>query len=113
MTFASTVQKQTSAAGDLGFDDEAGASLVAAAIALRPLLASKAQRHEDEGELSPEVVDALDKAGFWKMAVPRRWGGLAISANYMARVAAEAGAAILHEPVRDVDTGSGAMDTAL
>jgi alkylation response protein AidB-like acyl-CoA dehydrogenase len=72
-----------------GFDEAAATQLLAAARALRPLLEANAPRHEKDGELSPDVVAALVAGGFWKMAVPRRWGGLSLSANAMAQVAAE------------------------
>lgn len=74
---------------ETGFSEEAGLAMIAKAKALRPLLELHAQRNEDGGELSPAVVAALDEAGFWHMAVPRRWGGLSISAQAMARTVSE------------------------
>lgn len=74
---------------EVGFSAEADEQMIANARSLVPLLAQHAQQHEDEGQLSPEVVSALSEAGFWKMAIPRRWGGLSISANAMARAAGE------------------------
>jgi 3-hydroxy-9,10-secoandrosta-1,3,5(10)-triene-9,17-dione monooxygenase len=74
---------------DAGFNMEAGMMLLQKAKELRPLLAKHAAQHEDAGELSTEVVETLAAAGFWKMAVPRRWGGLCISSNMMAQIAGE------------------------
>ncbi len=71
------------------FQDAMAEQLLAAARAVRPLLESKAAQHEEQNELSPEVVDALTEAGIFSMAGPRRIGGLAQSSRSMARVAAE------------------------
>jgi 3-hydroxy-9,10-secoandrosta-1,3,5(10)-triene-9,17-dione monooxygenase len=65
---------------------ESDDAMIAKARSLRPLLAANAQKHEDQGKLSPEVVAALSEAGFWKMPVPRRWGGLTTSASAMLNV---------------------------
>ena len=64
-------------------------AMIAKARSLRPLLAANAQKHEDQGELSPEVVAALSESGFWTMPVPRRWGGLCTSAGEMFNVYVE------------------------
>ncbi|HET6736274.1 acyl-CoA dehydrogenase family protein [Mycobacterium sp.] len=71
------------------FQDELAGNLVATAKSLRPLLESKADEHEDRGELSEEVVAKLTELGIFSMAGPRRIGGLAQSSRSMARVAAE------------------------
>ncbi len=63
--------------------------LVDRAIALRPLLKAHAAEHEKMGELSEDVIDALDQADLFRMAAPRRNGGLCVAANVMARVAIE------------------------
>jgi alkylation response protein AidB-like acyl-CoA dehydrogenase len=82
-------RKDVDTATDNGFDAQAGRMLLEKAKALRPLLAKHAPQHEEKGELSQEVVETLAAAGFWKMAVPRRWGGLSIASNMMAQIAAE------------------------
>ena len=46
--------------------------LVARAAALRPLLAEHAARTESERQVVPEVMDALETAGLFDVAVPRR-----------------------------------------
>jgi 3-hydroxy-9,10-secoandrosta-1,3,5(10)-triene-9,17-dione monooxygenase len=93
MTKQSTAEKRHSrdAGGDTrsGFDDKLGAELVERARELRPLLANHAARHEEIGELTSEVVTPLIDLNVFSMAVPRRWGGGCVSANYMAQVALE------------------------
>lgn len=71
------------------FREDLHDALVARAKVLRPLLERNAAEHERIGELTPEVVDALDKAEFFKMSMPLRWGGLCCSSYTMAHVAAE------------------------
>jgi 3-hydroxy-9,10-secoandrosta-1,3,5(10)-triene-9,17-dione monooxygenase len=71
------------------FDEAMDEELIARARSLRPLLLRTAPLSEERGELVPEVVSTLIDSGFFKMAVPRRWGGLCTSANAMARVVAE------------------------
>jgi alkylation response protein AidB-like acyl-CoA dehydrogenase len=71
------------------FDEAAGQRLLAEAAQLRPLLERDADRAEETGELTQEVVDALSAAGLFSMAAPRRIGGLAQSSQSMAKVAAE------------------------
>ncbi|MDX2937662.1 acyl-CoA dehydrogenase family protein [Streptomyces ipomoeae] len=71
------------------FAEESAAALVAAARSLRPLLDEKAGEHERAGELTQEVVEALDQNGLLAMAAPRRIGGLAQSSESMAQVAIE------------------------
>lgn len=72
-----------------GFQDELADKLVADARAVRPLLESKAAEHEQNSELSQEVIDKLTEIGVFAMAGPRRVDGLAQSSQSMARVAAE------------------------
>lgn len=74
---------------EFGFQDELADDLVTKAQSVRALLASKADEHEERGELSQEVVDKLTALGIFYMAGPRRIGGLAQSSRSMARVAAE------------------------
>lgn len=76
---------------DCAVDVDVGEDLVARARALRPLLLRNAPLSERRGELTPEVMTALVEADLFKMCVPRRWGGLCVSANAMARVVAELG----------------------
>lgn len=71
------------------FNDAGEAKLIAAARELRPLLVENTQKHAEIGEMTQEVVDAVVKAGFHKMAVPTRWNGEHLSAKSMARIAAE------------------------
>ncbi len=73
----------------LSFDVETGEKLVAQVRELRPLLEQNAARHEATGRVSDEVMDELVALELWKMAAPRRWGGLALSLNAIARVSAE------------------------
>lgn len=68
---------------------ETGEALVELAKSLRPQLEVAASLHEELGELSPETVTLLDDAGFFKMAAPRRVGGLSVPSFTMARVALE------------------------
>jgi 3-hydroxy-9,10-secoandrosta-1,3,5(10)-triene-9,17-dione monooxygenase len=42
---------------------------------LRPLLAEQAERAEQTGRISPEVIDAIRAAGLFRLTVPRRFGG--------------------------------------
>ncbi len=71
------------------FQDELADELIGRAKSVRPLLESKAAEHEQNSELSREVVDKLTEIGVFSMAGPRRVGGLAQSSRSMARVAAE------------------------
>jgi len=71
------------------FNTEIHDALIAKARGLRPLLEKSAAEHERRGELLPEVVAALDEAGFFKMPVPRRWGGLCVSSYTMMEATAE------------------------
>jgi 3-hydroxy-9,10-secoandrosta-1,3,5(10)-triene-9,17-dione monooxygenase len=72
-----------------GFDEDAGRKLIERAKQLHPLLLRNAPLNEQRGELTEEVIAALVEVEVWKMAVPRRWGGLCLSSNSMACVAAE------------------------
>jgi alkylation response protein AidB-like acyl-CoA dehydrogenase len=72
-----------------GYNDAAEEELVARARDLQPLLLRHAAQSDADRRLTPEVFDALTAAGFWAMAVPRRWGGLGTSARAMSRVGVE------------------------
>lgn len=74
-----------------GFNEKAEAEMIGRASELRPLLLRHAPDGDRNRRLSPEVFDALTDAGFWEMAVPRRWGGLGTSARAMTLVGAELG----------------------
>jgi alkylation response protein AidB-like acyl-CoA dehydrogenase len=74
---------------DCCVDVDLGEELVARARSLRPLLLRNAPLSEAGGELTSEVISALVEADLFKMCVPRRWGGLCVSANAMARVVEE------------------------
>lgn len=63
--------------------------LVERAKGLRPLLEANAAKHEELGELVPEVVAALDEARIFWMAGPERIGGLAIPSEGQGKVVAE------------------------
>jgi 3-hydroxy-9,10-secoandrosta-1,3,5(10)-triene-9,17-dione monooxygenase len=71
------------------FGDERVEGLVAAAKDMRPYLLEMAPKHEASRRLDAEVVSKLLAADMFKVAVPRRWGGLCLSADGMAQVAVE------------------------
>jgi len=73
----------------LAFDEAEGRRLIDRACELRPLLAATTAQSEADGKLVPEVVAAITDAGFLKLAVPRRWDGLAASCNTIANLTAE------------------------
>jgi 3-hydroxy-9,10-secoandrosta-1,3,5(10)-triene-9,17-dione monooxygenase len=52
--------------------------LVARADALRPLLFAEQAATEDRGYYSGELHEAFTQAGFYRMLVPRRYGGLEV-----------------------------------
>lgn len=75
---------------DFKFYDETYATkLIEDAIALRPLLEKKASKHEEIGELTDEVVAALEEIGALKMSAPVRCGGLCLSSDAQTKVMAE------------------------
>lgn len=73
----------------LRFNDHLVAGLVEKAASMRPLLEKNAAKHEEIGELTPEVVEALTEAGIFRMAAPERVGGLAIPSRGQGLVVAE------------------------
>ncbi|MGE0761610.1 MAG: acyl-CoA dehydrogenase family protein, partial [Pirellulaceae bacterium] len=89
MSHAVRRDQERAGGGDLRFNDHLVEPMVATARAMRPLLERNAQQHEDNGELTQEVLDALDATGILKMAAPERVGGLAISSQGQVRVMAE------------------------
>jgi len=73
-----------------GFNGDAvEQQLIEAARGMRSLLRRNIPLHEQHGKLSDEVLAAVCEAGFHKMAVPARWGGLHLSSAAMARVGGE------------------------
>src|ERR1700759_1424451 len=72
-----------------GFHDELVPGLIEKVRALRPLLRSNAKAGEEKRSPTAEVIKAIDDLGIWQMLVPRRWGGLGLSATGFTRVNAE------------------------
>jgi 3-hydroxy-9,10-secoandrosta-1,3,5(10)-triene-9,17-dione monooxygenase len=71
------------------FGDERVEDLVAAAKSMQPYLLEMAPKHEQDRRLDAGVINKLLAADMFKVAVPRRWGGLCLSAHGMAQVAVE------------------------
>jgi 3-hydroxy-9,10-secoandrosta-1,3,5(10)-triene-9,17-dione monooxygenase len=71
------------------FGDERVEDLVATAKSMRPYLLEMAPKHEQDRRLDTGVISKLFAADMFKVAVPRRWGGLCLSAHGMAQVAVE------------------------
>jgi len=71
------------------FGDERVEELVAVAQSMRPYLLEMAPKQEQKRRLDPSVIEKLTAADMFKVAVPRRWGGLCFSAHGMAQVAVE------------------------
>lgn len=74
---------------DTGYNEKAEKELVGRAKELYPVILKGAETCSDKGRLSDEVIDALTDAGFWDMALPRRWGGYGTSCRAMSLVGAE------------------------
>jgi alkylation response protein AidB-like acyl-CoA dehydrogenase len=72
-----------------GFRDDLLPGILEQVRALRPLLRKNAQAGEAQRTPTAEVIKAIDDLGIWWMLVPRRWGGLGLSATAMACVNAE------------------------
>jgi hypothetical protein len=72
-----------------GFRDELVPALIDKVRALRPLLRSNAQAGENQRSPTEAAVRAIGELNLWWMIVPRRWGGLGLSATAMARINAE------------------------
>lgn len=89
MNAAAIIKQQMSSPATIGYNTVADEHLVARAKELQPLLLETAAQADRERRIPEPVFDALTEAGFWKMAAPRRWGGLGTSATAMARVGAE------------------------
>src|SRR5919197_1997628 len=65
--------------------------LVARAAALRPELVARQAEVEARTTYSEEMHRAFEEAGFYRMYVPRRYGGLEVDVPTFARVAIELG----------------------
>jgi len=71
------------------FRDELVPGIIEKVRALRPLLRQNAKAGEAQRTPTAEVIKAIDDLGIWWMIVPRRWGGLGLSATAMTRINAE------------------------
>ena len=67
-------------------------ALVERAAALRTLLIEQAPETERRTYYSEELHEAFDEAGFYRMLVPRRYGGLEVDLGTFLRVIAEVAA---------------------
>ncbi len=56
-----------------------GADLLARVRACSDLIREHAARGRAERQLRPEVIEALEEAGFFKAVLPTQWGGYAVS----------------------------------
>lgn len=72
-----------------GFMMQVEDRLVEEARKLRPFLEERATETEAARQIGDDIVRALDHAGLWAAAVPRRWGGRAASATTIAHIGAE------------------------
>lgn len=70
---------------------EGGKRVRDAATALIPLLRRDAPAAENSGDLTPEVVQALDDAGVFKLSIPVEYGGYAAGARDLTEVSAALG----------------------
>ena len=64
-------------------------SLVGRATDLVPLIREHAQQGTEDRRVTPEVIQALQEAGFFRMLVPRRYGGLETNMRTLMEVVAE------------------------
>ena len=81
--------RDASNALDWAFDEELGAALLEKAKALRPLLMEKADEAEAQRFMTKEVFDALNEERLFDLLIPRRLGGLGLSATAMSQILAE------------------------
>jgi alkylation response protein AidB-like acyl-CoA dehydrogenase len=68
-------------ADELTARSEAGARPRRAATEMLPLIRSEARQVEQLGAMTPKVLQALDDAGIFKMAMPPEFGGYALGAR--------------------------------
>lgn len=59
-------------------------------LALVPLIRREAEAGEKSGAMTPDVVNALNEVGFFKITLPREYGGFAFGARDIAEVVAAA-----------------------
>jgi alkylation response protein AidB-like acyl-CoA dehydrogenase len=74
-----------------GAGTEPDRDAIAGATALVPLIREHAEKSSQERRVVPEVVDALEEAGLFKLLVPRRLGGLETNLRTMMECVAEVG----------------------
>jgi len=74
-----------------GAGSEPDQEVIARATALVPLIREHAEKSSEERRVVPEVVDALEEAGLFKLFVPRRLGGLETNLRTMMDCVAEVG----------------------
>jgi len=74
-----------------GAGTEPDRDVIARATALVPLIREHAEKSSQERRVVPEVVDALEEAGLFKLLVPRRLGGLETNLRTMMECVAEVG----------------------
>jgi 3-hydroxy-9,10-secoandrosta-1,3,5(10)-triene-9,17-dione monooxygenase len=83
---SSAASARRSAPAEISITPEA---LVARAAALRPELVRRQAEVEERTFYSPELHDELERAGFYRMYVPRRYGGLEVDVPTFMRVGIE------------------------
>src|SRR5579862_7440082 len=66
--------------------------LVERAVALRPLLVEQAPETERRTHASEDLHQAFEEAGFYRMLIPRRYGGLEVELSTFLRVVIEVAA---------------------
>src|SRR3954468_1064536 len=60
--------------------------LVERAQALTKLVASRARETEQQGFVSPDIIQEFCDAGFFKILVPKKYGGYELGVDAMAKV---------------------------
>lgn len=73
-------------APDVLFRSEAGTAMQSAALGMVPLIRSEAAEIERLGAMTPVVLEALNDAGVFKMAMPLELGGTALGARDVVEV---------------------------
>jgi alkylation response protein AidB-like acyl-CoA dehydrogenase len=74
-----------------GAGTEPDAEIIARATALVPLIREYAEKSSEDRRVVPEVVDAIEKAGLFKLLVPDRLGGLEANLRTAMECIAEVG----------------------
>ncbi len=80
-----------SQANRTGAGTEPDPEVIARVTALVPLIREHAEKSSEERRVVPEVVQALEEAGLFKLLVPRRLGGLETNLRTMMDCVAEVG----------------------